>query len=123
MGRWRRDGHNYRTRRTEEELGLEEIKGYLQKTKKGNAPGPDGIQMEAFQLMDDNNLEVLRGVINSWIERGEWPEDLNEANVQSIYKKGDPKAQENYRPISLLNSIYKIIAGITKIRIDKGGRR
>ena len=37
----------------------------------------------------------------------------------SICKKGDPTKQERYRPISRLNSIYKIIAGIAKLRIEK----
>ena len=34
-----------------------------------------------------------------------------------IYKKGDSSSMENYRPISLLNSIYKIYAAVLKRRI------
>ena len=39
--------------------------------------------------------------------------------VASLYKKGDPNKQENYRPISLLNSFYKIIAAVIKKRLEE----
>ena len=71
-------------------------------------------------MMNDTNLETLRGIINEWVRKEEWPEDISEANVQSIYKKGDPNKPEKYRPISLLNSICKIVAGTTKMRIERG---
>ena len=35
-------------------------------------------------------------------------------------KNGDPKQQENYRPISLLNYSYKLLADITQTRIQEG---
>ena len=38
------------------------------------------------------------------------PKDIMLARVVSLYKKGDPEKQENYRPISLLSSFYKIFA-------------
>ena len=48
------------------------------------------------------------------------PEDMSEASVASLYKKGDPNAQENYRPISLLNLFFKIIATVLKWRLEEG---
>ena len=40
--------------------------------------------------------------------------------VALLCKKGHPMAQENYRPISLLNLGYKVIAAVLKIRIESG---
>ena len=39
------------------------------------------------------------------------------ARVVSIFKKGDPKKLANYRPISLLNSFYKIYAALIQRRL------
>ena len=39
------------------------------------------------------------------------------ANVASIFKKGDTKKLENYKPISLLNTFYKILATVIQMRL------
>ena len=50
--------------------------------------------------------------------RREVPRVLLEANVASIYKQGDTQNLANYRPISLLNGAYNILAAITPKRIS-----
>eukprot|EP00973_Karenia_brevis_P014012 1904083-Karenia_brevis.AAC.1 len=45
------------------------------------------------------------------------PEELTHARVVSLYKKGNPRLQSNYRPISLLNTTYKIYVRIIKNRL------
>ena len=47
------------------------------------------------------------------------PEEL-EANVVLIFKKGNTAMFENYRPISLLNSIYKLKAALLLRRLERG---
>ena len=47
------------------------------------------------------------------------PAELLKAVVVSLYKKGDPKLQGNYRPISLLNALYKLYAGLLKGRLEE----
>ena len=57
--------------------------------------------------------------MNEWWRKQEVPEELTNANIASIYKKGNTEKQENYRPISLLNLFYKIFAKILKQRIEE----
>ena len=43
--------------------------------------------------------------------------EMLKARVVLIYKKGDTNNFDNYRPISLLNSLYKMFAAILQRRI------
>ena len=52
------------------------------------------------------------------VGKEEVPKVLLEANVASIYKKGDTQNLANYRPISLLNGAYNILAAIIQKRIS-----
>jgi len=100
-----------------DDLTLAELKVILKKMKRHKAAGPDNLPMEYFKWLDDDALEHIVKLINTWWNNGTFPEDKLKANIASIYKKGNPKLQENYRPISLLNSIYKIYASFLQIRL------
>ena len=54
-----------------------------------------------------------------WWKEEEIPEEMLRARVVMLYKKGDTSKYENYRPISLLNSLYKIYAAILQKRVSK----
>ena len=43
------------------------------------------------------------------------------ANVVTLYKKGNVQNPANYRPIALLQSIYKVYAKILQQRLANGG--
>lgn len=55
-------------------------------------------------------------IANLWKEQ-KVPDSITLARVVSLYKTGDPEKQENYRPISLLNTFYKIIAAALQRRL------
>ena len=48
------------------------------------------------------------------------PTELLMARIVLIYKKGDTNLCENYRPISLLNTMYKIFAAAIQRRKEYG---
>ena len=50
---------------------------------------------------------------------GHIPEEALIARVALIYKR-DTSCFENYRPISLFNTVYKLMAAIIKRRIGEG---
>ena len=102
----------------EGEVTTQEMKEIQQKLKRTKAPGPDDITTDYIKDLYPDNLEELRKMINEWWNRGSVPYEVLCAKVASLYKKGDPNKQENYRPISLLNSFYKIIAAVIKGRLE-----
>ena len=63
-------------------------------------------------------LELLH-MLNKWWNDEHIPEEALRAKVILIFKKGDSSNLENYRPISLLNTCYKIFAAILQKRIAK----
>ena len=70
--------------------------------------------------LDDENLKYIVQIMNQWWQDEKVPQQLLQARVVSLYKKGDTSKMENYRPISLLNSMYKIYAAIIQERLQKG---
>lgn len=71
-------------------------------------------------LANKELLKELLKLLNEWWQNETVPIELTQANIASIYKKGNTERQEHYRPISLLNIFYKIIASILKQRIEQG---
>ena len=103
----------------EEKVDLKELKKVLQKLKRNKAPGPDRISTDFLKDLDDENLKTYLELINQWWAQGQIPHEMLRAKVASLYKKGDPSLQDNYRPISLLNIFYKVIAAILKNRLEE----
>ena len=97
---------------------MEELVWSLKAAKKNKQPGPDNIQMELLKWLDDQNRQALLDLINSfWISK-EAPHSLFAARVVPIYKKGDTDNAANYRPISLLSSIYKVYMVMIRRRMQ-----
>lgn len=57
-------------------------------------------------------MKFQPGRRQSWWEQLQVPAELLQAEVVSIFKKGNPALLDNYRPISLLTSLYKVYATI-----------
>ena len=87
---------------------------------KGKAPGPDNLTTDWLKDLDETNRLSLLELLTNWWETRDLPEQMEEARVASLYKKGDPNKQENYRSISLLNIFYKTLAVIIKMRLEEG---
>ena len=87
-----------------------EMKWAIKKQKNNKAPGPDKCTTELFKLMDDKNIGFVFSLLNFCWRNETAPEELVQANVASIFKKGDVDLPSNYRPISFLNIIYKLYA-------------
>ena len=73
--------------------------------------------MEVYKEMNDDALQILLYELNEWWKHEEVPVEYLRARVVLIFKKGDTNNLGNYRPISLLNSMYKIFTAIIQRRL------
>ena len=79
------------------------------KSLKNNAAGHDDIS--ACILKDTFNflIEPLKHILNLSFEQGVFPKELKVAKVVPIFKSGDPKLIQNYRPVSVLPVFFQDI--------------
>ena len=100
-------------------FSLEELQAALTKLRKGRAPGPDQVTPDLLKLLDHNAEKILLDHYNQVWETGIVPQNWLDAVVVSIYKgKGLDTDPSNYRPISLLNSLYKLFAAMLQSRLS-----
>uniref|UniRef100_A0A670K332 Reverse transcriptase domain-containing protein n=1 Tax=Podarcis muralis TaxID=64176 RepID=A0A670K332_PODMU len=98
----------------------EEVEEVIKELKRGKAPGPDGFTSSYYKEMKDILMTPLVDVMNNILKEREIPSTWKEAFITIIPKQdADPTQVKNYRPISLLNTDYKIFAGILAKRLKK----
>ena len=74
--------------------------------------GFDGISSKFLNIIEPAIIKSLTMVINQVQNTGIFPDKLKIAKVTPIFKKGDPTLFKNYRPISLLPTISKVLEKI-----------
>ena len=93
--------------------------------KRGNArksPGPDGIPFEwwralmTFPQKEVNVTGCLLRILNSF-QKHIFEPGFAEANMALLYKKGEKDEMKNYRPISLMNTDYKLLTHMLNFRL------
>ena len=96
-----------------------EVIQYINKLKNHKAPGKDGIRAELIKDIKEYICKPLTYIFNLIFETGIYPTQFKEAVVTPIFKTGDKKHLENYRPISLISNFNKILEQIIKVRMNK----
>ena len=86
-----------------------EVSYMLKSLDTAKATGPDGIPATLLKETADVITPSLCRLFNKSISSGSLPDEWKTANIVQVYKKGDNENAENYRPISLLCIISKIL--------------
>ena len=102
----------------EDPLKLEEISTALKSMKNQKSPGIDGFPSEFFKVFWGKLKYFILRAANCWFEHGEMSVSMRQC-VISCLPKGDKPRQflKNWRPISLLSVIYKIISSALSLRM------
>jgi hypothetical protein len=94
-----------------------EIKEEINKLKLGKSPGFDGLNPKLLKSISHVITPVLAHIFNMSFSNGSYPSAFKKAKVIPLFKKGDRKLPENYRPISLLSCINKLLEKILEKRL------
>ena len=104
----------------EKKISKAEVMDAIKGGKHGVAPGLSGFSREFFQFF----AEDLIGFIMNYVEFSEQTESLSfnqKIGVITLIPKGikDKKSLKNWRPITLLSTLYKVISGVIANRFRK----
>jgi mannosylglycoprotein endo-beta-mannosidase len=92
------------------ELSFKEIQEAISAMPKDKAPGADGIPTEFFREFSSEIAPTLLLAFKAMLTIGETSEQINMGIITLIPKSGDHSRIGNWRPITLLGSLYKILA-------------
>jgi hypothetical protein len=73
------------------------------------ASGPDKISHEMLKIAPEKIAEPLQIIFSKSLRQGKYPSSWKIAHVIAILKKGDASLPSNYRSISLISCVGKIM--------------
>ena len=89
-----------------------EVSKALKLIKSSSSCGHDGISNKLLKMLLPVISEPLAQIFNECIELNYFPEQLKIARIIPLYKEGNRKLVNNYRPISLLPSEGNKLIGL-----------
>lgn len=98
----------------------DEVTNVLKGLKAKKAPGPDSIPNLALKLLPKKGIAHLVAIANASLRLRHFPAQWKLADVIEIRKPGkDPLFPQNYRPISLLPTLGKVLERLILTRLQK----
>ena len=91
-------------------ITLEELENAVKNLKPNKSPRLDGLSSNFYKTFLQNLGPLLMIIFNSSYDRGKLPFSQRQSVLNLLFKKGDPLELSNFRPISLLNTDYKILS-------------
>ena len=83
------------------------------------ATGDDDVPGDVFKLLGEGCLKIMRKLINTIYETGEWSKDFTEVTMFALKKQTQATNCSYHRTISLITHTAKIVAKILRSRIEK----
>ena len=101
------------------EITEKEVLAAMSSLNKSATPGKDGV----LSLMFTEAKYILVGPITKLcqlcLNEGKIPSKWRTSIVSPIYKKGSKTSKENYRPVSVISNMMKIVEKVVAKRIDE----
>jgi len=82
-------------------------------------PGPDGFNPGFFQqFWSVCNSDIFQECC-AWLNNNQFPPSLNSTNIALIPKGNEQKSMKDWRPITLCNVLYKLVAKVFANHLKK----
>ncbi|KAE9412290.1 hypothetical protein Angca_009468, partial [Angiostrongylus cantonensis] len=91
----------------------------IESMERGTAPGPDNITADFLRAGGHNLHVLLADHMTAYLQKEKIPDQWRTSRTVILPKKGDRKDLRNYRPICLLNVLYKLFTKIILSRISR----
>ncbi|GKC17936.1 putative RNA-directed DNA polymerase, eukaryota, reverse transcriptase zinc-binding domain protein, partial [Tanacetum coccineum] len=101
----------------EREVSREEIRRAVWNCGDNKSPGPDGYTFEFFKKYWDLLGSDFCGAVESFFVTGDFSKGCNSSFVTLIPKVTDAKFVNDFRPISLIGCIYKVVTKVLANRL------
>ena len=94
-------------------INREEILGEILKLETSKACQDTDIPTKIIKENADIFADILLASFNDSVEKSNFPSSLKKANITPVSKKGDRNSKDNYRPVSILPNMSKILERCT----------
>jgi len=101
------------------ECNENEIKALISSLNPNKASGPNSIPTFVLHLLKDDICSPICKILNLSLSTGQHPDIFKIAKATAVFKKGSRLLVSNYRPISLLSNINKILEKLVFSRMFK----
>ena len=83
------------------------------------SPGPDGLNFKFIKSFWHTIKPDVLHFLDEFYVNGRFPKGCNASFIALIPKKADPQVQNDYRHISLIGCVYKIVSKLLTNRLKK----
>ena len=98
---------------------MDEVKTSILQLKPGKTPGIDGIQSEIIKASCTIIAPVLVKIFNYMLQEGKYPSSWMLGIISPIHKKGSPYITDNYRGITVTNTLSKVFGILMNTRLKE----
>ncbi len=100
------------------EITAEEYEEAKKRLAKNKAAGPDELYGDLIKITPEELDKEILLLFNQIMKERRIPDEWRESTTFSIHKGGDPTLVTQYRPIALLNTLYKMFISIINQRLS-----
>lgn len=102
-----------------ESLSEEEIKSAVWQCDDYKSPGPDGFNFHFIKTFWDTVKQEFVGFISEFHQNGKLVRGSNSSFLTRVPKIASPQQLSHYRPISMIDSMYKVLSKLMENRLSK----